>query len=302
MTNAARSRLRLRGLPVTAFCAAAVVAAGCIPPAGTVALTSPPAPAGCITDVGPADKLVVAGCGAEITYNVSVPDRCTDFACGLIVDVHGWTMNGDIQERNTGIAAIGREEGYIVVQPTAPGGSWNSSHYPFVAAFAELAVDVWRVDARRVHITGFSQGGAMTSWMRCNRSDLFASAAPTAMVSSACSNGVNMPTLYIQGNNDIFVSQTAIADTIASYVTTHGYDQSLVIADDPGFVKTRYSSSTPGAPAFETFIHNYSSYGVNGHCIMGSVTPSDPYGCDEPTPVGHGRMVVDFFEANPRQT
>jgi poly(3-hydroxybutyrate) depolymerase len=301
MTNDTRPRLRLA---LAACCAVvAIVAAGCIPPAGTVPHTSPPAPAGCITDVGPTDKMVVTGCGAGITYNVSVPDRCLDFACGLIVDVHGWTMTGDIQELNTGIAAIGREEGYIVVQPTAPGAppSWNSSHYPLVAAFAQLAVDVWRVDARRVHVTGFSQGGAMTTWMRCNRSSLFASAAPTAMAGSGCSNGNNMPTLYIQGNNDIFVSQTAIANTIASYRATYGYDLSFVIADEPGYVKTGYGSSTATVPAFETFIHNYSSFGVNGHCIMGSVTPSDPYGCDEPTPVGHGRMVVDFFKANPRR-
>ncbi len=299
MANVTRPR---RGI-VAAVCALAILATGCIPRAGTIPHTSPPEPAGCIADVGPTDKMVVTGCGADITYNVSVPARCLEFACGLIVDVHGWTMNGDIQERNTGIAAIGRDEGYIVVQPNAPGAtpSWNSSHYPFVAAFAQQTIDVWRVDTRRVHITGFSQGGAMTWWMRCNRSDLFASAAPTAMSGSGCSNGANMATLYLQGNNDIFVSQAAISNTIANYRATYGYDQSLVLADDPDYTRTGYASSETPGPAFQTFIHDYSSYGVNGHCIMGSVTPSDPYGCDEPTPVGHGRMVVDFFKAHPKQ-
>lgn len=300
MINAIRPR---RLLALVAICALAIAVTGCIPAAGTVAHTSPPEPAGCITDVGPTDKMVVTGCGAGITYNVSVPDRCLDFACGLIVDVHGFTMSGDIQERNTGIAAIGRAEGYIVVQPNAPGAppSWNSSHYSSVAAFAQQAIDVWRVDARRVHITGFSQGGAMTWWMRCNRPDLFASAAPTAMSGSGCSDGSNMPTLYIQGNNDIFVSQTAIDNTIANYRAIYGYDLSLVVADEPGYIKTGYGSSQTTVPSFQTFIHNYSSYGVNGHCIMGSVTPSDPYGCEQTTPVGHGRMVVDFFKANPKQ-
>jgi poly(3-hydroxybutyrate) depolymerase len=225
------------------------------------------------------------------------------FACGLIVDVHGWTMTGPIQEANTGIAAIGRAEGYIVVQPTAPGSppSWSSSHYPLVAAFVELAIDVWRVDARRVHITGFSQGGAMTTWMRCNRPDLFASAAPTAMAGSACANGANMPTLYIQGTDDIFISQAAIDATIASYVSVYGLDRQVVLEDAADHRRTAYGSSTPGTPAFETFIHHQSSYGVDGHCIYGSVTPTDPYGCDQPTEVGHGRLVVDFFEANPRR-
>lgn len=302
MTTHTRHRTRRRRTHLLVVVGALVIlATGCIPEAGTVPHTSAPAPSGCITDTAPTDKVVVVGCGGDVTYNVSVPARCLDFACGLIVDVHGWTMSGDIQERNTGIAAIGRDEGYIVVQPNAPGAtpSWNSSHYPHVAAFTELAISVWRVDARRVHITGFSQGGAMTTWMRCNRPDLFASAAPTAMSGAGCANGVNMPTLYVQGTNDIFVSQAAIDATIASYVSTYGYDLSAVIADEPGYTHTAYGSSADPSVGFQSYVHGYSSFGVNGHCIMGSVTPSDPYGCDEPAPVGHGRLVVDFFKHHP---
>lgn len=302
-TPTSHRRRRLRVHLVAAVGALVILAAGCIPEAGTVPHTSAPAPAGCITATGATDKVVVADCGGGVTYNVSVPARCLDFACGLIVDVHGWTMSGDIQERNTGIAAIGRDEGYIVVQPNAPGSppSWNSGHYPHVAAFVELAISVWRVDARRVHITGFSQGGAMTTWMRCNRSDLFASAAPTAMSGSGCANGVNLPTLYIQGTDDVFVSQAAIDNTIASYVTTYGYDTPITLADEAGYTHTAYANSSNPDAHFQSFIHNYSSNGVRGHCIMGSVTPTDPYGCDQPTPKGHGRLVVDFFKYHPRQ-
>lgn len=298
-TNRRSRRLRLNLL--AAACGLALLATGCIPGAGTVPHTSAPAPSGCVTDVGATAKVVVAGCGGDITYNVSVPARCLEFACGLIVDVHGWTMSGDIQERNTGIAAIGRDEGYIVVQPSAPGGSWNSSHYPYVAAFTELAIVAWRVDARRVHITGFSQGGAMTTWMRCNRTSLFASAAPTAIAGSACANGANMPTLYLQGTNDIFISQAAIDATINSYVTRYGYDRRLVLADADGNAHTAYGSSTDPSARFRTYIHHDTSFGVNGHCIMGSVTPEDPYGCDQAAPISHGRLVVDFFEAHPKQ-
>lgn len=282
----------------------AVVTAGCIPAAGTQPISSPPEAQGCITSVGPTDKMVVTDCGGGITYNVSVPERCLTNACGLIVDVHGWTMTGDIQEANTGIAAIGREEGYIVIQPNAPGSppSWNSGHYPEVAAFVELAAEVWRVDQRRVHITGFSQGGAMTFWMRCNRPDLFVSAAPTALSGSSCANGVNMPTLYLQGNDDIFVSEQAIADTIASFRTRHGLTDELVVASTPDYTWTIYRSPDPAVPQFTAIIHNYFANGVQGHCVMGSVTPTSPYGCDQPAPAGHGRVVVDFFKNHPGQS
>lgn len=302
MTSNAPAPPRSRALLALTTVVLVLAASACIPKPGTQPISSPPAPSGCITDVGPATKLVVTGCGGDITYNVSVPTRCTTHACGLILDVHGWTMSGDIQERNTQIAAIGREEGFIVVQPTAPGSppSWDSSHYPFVADFVELAVDVWRVDTRRVHVTGFSQGGAMTNWMRCNRTELFASAAPTAMSGSACANGNNMPTMYVQGLNDVFVSQAAIDATIASYVNGYGLDRSVVIFDEGGVVDTAYGSSTPGTPVFETVIHNHTSNGVVGHCVLGAPDPADPYGCDQATDRTHGRLIVDFFLRNPR--
>lgn len=298
VSTSRRSRLAATAVGAVVL---ALVAAACIPLPGTQPIGSPPAPSGCITDVGPADKLVVTGCGGDITYNVSVPDRCMTHACGLILDVHGWTMSGDIQERNTRIAAIGRKEGFIVIQPSAPGASWNSGHYAPVASFVALARDVWRVDARRIHVTGFSQGGAMTNWMRCNRADLFASAAPTAMAGSACSSGVNMPTLYLQGLNDIFIPQSAVDGTIASYRTTHDLDVSIEIFDEDGVVNTAYASSTnPDTPIFETVVHDHSSYGVNGHCVLGAPDPADPYGCDEPTDRTHGRLIVDFFLRHPK--
>lgn len=282
----------------------AAVATACIPLPGTEPISSPPAPTGCITDVGPADRLVVTGCGGDITYDVSVPERCTTHACGLILDVHGWTMSGPIQESNTQIAAIGRERGYVVVQPSAPGSipSWNSSHYPLVADFVEQAVEAWRIDERRVHVTGFSQGGAMTFWMRCNRADLFASAAPTAMAGTACADGTTMPTLYLQGLDDIFVSQAAIDNTIDSFVTRQQLDRSQVLFDDEGLVTTAYTSSTLPDQHLEVVIHSHSTESVLGHCIVGAPDPANFYGCDQPTEHTHGQMVVDFFERTPRRS
>ena len=171
-----------------------------------------------------------------------------------------------------------------------------------VAAFVEDALEAWRVDRRRVHITGFSQGGAMTYWMRCNRSDLFASAAPTAMSGTACTNGLNMPTLYIQGNDDIFISESAIAGTIASFRNRHGLSDELVVATTPDYTWTIYRNPDPSVTQFTAVIHNYSANGVRGHCILGSVTPTNPYGCDQPAPAGHGRVVVDFFKNHPRSS
>ncbi|HTU57213.1 MAG TPA: hypothetical protein VMF89_02250, partial [Polyangiales bacterium] len=180
---------------------------GDVPAAGSLAIASPPAPKGCIDRVGPADKLVFSSCGESVVFDVSVPATCTSKACGLIFDVHGWTMSGPIQEQNTGLAALGRQEGYIVVQPSAPDASWNAeTHDRVVSDFLKLAVEVWRVEPRRVHFTGFSQGGGMTYRMRCALADTLASVAPVSMRGSACPAGTKaLDTLYIMGKDDVFV-------------------------------------------------------------------------------------------------
>lgn len=294
-----RARSALRGAAIAAL---GLLAVACIPAAATQPVPSPPAPAGCITDVGPAEKLVVAGCGGDITYNVSVPPVCMEKRCGLIVDVHGWTMDGDIQEANTGIAAIGRQEGYIVVQPSSHDSGWGPLRYVNVADFMELAIDVWRVDPRRVHLTGFSLGGVMSWWFRCNRADLVASVAPTGFSGDACTNGARpVPALYIQGHDDYFVPEEDIQATIDGMIATHGLDGGTVVAEQPGeWVHTRYGNGTTFV--FETVLHHHTQDGnLAGHCIIGSHDPASIYGCDQASALEHGRAIVDFFKANPKR-
>lgn len=280
---------------------ASLAATGCIPLPGTQPVPSAPTPSGCITDVGPADKLVVTGCGQNITYNVSVPAVCLEKRCGLIVDVHGWTMNGDIQESNTGIAAVGRQKGFIVVQPSSHDTSWGPLRHAAVADFMELAIDVWRVDPRRVHVTGFSLGGVMSWWFRCNRADLVASVAPTGFTGEPCTNGARpVPALYIQGYDDWAVTEEDVTATIDGMVATHGLGAGVVLDEAPGeWVHTRYSNGS--GFIFETVRHHHRTAEENlaGHCIIGSLDPASIYGCDQPSTFVHGAEIVDFFLANP---
>ena len=120
-------------------------------------------------------------------------------------------MNGDKQNANTGLAELGRKNNYVVVQPSAPGGSWNASHYPKVYDFLNQNIEAWNIDKNRVHFTGFSQGSMMTWHFVCNYSDLIASAAPIAYHSSSLCFGSgkkNPPIsiLYHTGRSDTFAS------------------------------------------------------------------------------------------------
>lgn len=272
-----------------------------VPPAGTQPIAEAPAPQGCIDDVGPGEQLIFADCGENIVFNVSVPETCMTHACGLIFDVHGFTMSGPIEEQNTGIAAIGREEGYIVVQPSAPGGSWSGpSHDPVVIDFLESAMKVWHVDERRVHFTGFSQGGAMTFRMHCALADTLASVAPVGMRGTACEGDTRaLDTFYIIGQDDVFVSAEQAQATVDSLVEAHALTVDEVVQEGEGFVWTRYKNDD--GLVFEHLDHSFTSPPLGGHCFPGSLDPRGLYGCVEEAPFKHGRIVVDFFKAHPKQ-
>jgi hypothetical protein len=54
---------------------------------------------------------------------VMVDEKCTQFACGLIFDVHGAAMSGDIMRQDTHLHELAPSKGYITVHPSASGGS-----------------------------------------------------------------------------------------------------------------------------------------------------------------------------------
>merc|ERR1712185_772 len=104
-------------------------------------------------------------------------------------------MDAKAENENTQMRALGEANGYIVVQPTAPGNNWNSDAHGkgcsgtalpnatrvkqtcFVPPFDEepvgdvavnnwvreaLEVNEWKIDHNRLHLMGFSEGGWMT--------------------------------------------------------------------------------------------------------------------------------------------
>lgn len=178
--------------------------------------------------------------GFSVTYNV--PERCLSSSCGLIVDVHGFTMDGDAQDANTNMRALGEEHGYIVVQPNAPLNNWNvdalghpctglalpnatPGHQtcflpPFdkepigdraINNWVQEALDVkaWKVDRSRLHLMGFSEGGWLTGRMLCNYPHVFKSFVMLSGASNAdpfeCirAGAPQPPVLVNQGLNDL---------------------------------------------------------------------------------------------------
>jgi len=276
----------------------------------------PPAVEGCFTDVGAGHHVFAC---AGIDYDVEISAPCAAGGCGLIFDVHGATMNAASEDRNTNLRALGSAAGYIVVQPTGPataiGPQWDPARDdPKVFAFLELTARVLRVDARRIHFTGFSQGGFMSWRMLCDHAEVFASIAPAAACGTLFRHcpftasdrpEAELPVLYVHGSRDNIVPGCggAMRDTV---VASWSMTPSSPVSMDADYTWSRYASASGNV--FEFIDHSYSARSLilGGHCLPGSTDISsstfaiDGYGCDHTSPITWGAAVLAFFQAHPR--
>ena len=268
-----------------------------------------------------------------MAFDVEVPAPCIAGGCGIILDVHGFTMSAAMEDANTDLRARGGAAGYVVIQPSANPAPPQSSFDPAtddakVYDFLMRAVAVYAVDARRIHVTGFSQGGAMTWRFLCAHADVLASVAPGGAATScpvflptpACSfTGTEVPSqpipvLYMHGTQDTnYVPYSCAQPQIDAMVAAWGLTSNGMIASSPSFRRLRWSNAS-GA-LLEFLAHDYSSdqqvpliaqTKLLGHCYPGSTDPGNQPGqlfsfkCEQATSFHWGAEVVSFFQAHPR--
>jgi dienelactone hydrolase len=210
-------------------------------------------------------------------------------------------MDADRQNANTNMRALGEENGYIVVQPNAPGHNWNTGvHWvpPFDQespgdrainnVVQELAtVTAWKVDRNRIHLTGFSEGGWVTGRMLCTYQHFYKSFVMLAGASNAdpleCvqADSPQPPLLVNQGLNDYSSHWGAWTSSLEKVKGKWKLGEGKVIAGNatclPGtdehgvgcYQRTRYESPT-GTP-LEVLSYSYvADYFLKGHCFPGS--------------------------------
>lgn len=238
-----------------------------------------------------------------INFNLTVSKKCAGGGCGVIVDVHGWTMNAFLQEQNTGLAKLGKEKGYVVIQPTAPLASWNMSHYPVVHDFLKQAIKAFAIDRDKVHFTGFSQGSMMTWYFLCNHGDMLASAAPIAYAGGLCygkgKENPAIPILYHHGESDGFSSFNNAKATRQNIID--GLDMKLVDQKETNdFERSKYTNEK--GVVLETIFHKYTTYPTHGigHCFPNPPIKT-PYGCTKEATYSWGKEVMRFFESHSRR-
>jgi poly(3-hydroxybutyrate) depolymerase len=268
-----------------------------------------PMPKGCVTSVAAGHH--VFACDGGVTYDVEIPAACAAGGCGVVLDIHGYTMNAAQEDTATGMRALGTQHGYVVVQPSAPGvpASWDqATHTPLIFAFVSDVATALLTDPKRAHVMGFSQGGGMTWRMVCAHAAFFASASPMSGILGCEFVAPNVPSrevpvLQVHGHKDNVVSFPSVAVPLRDGALAYWGDGAGVVFDSNATHKaTRYL--TAAGTAFEFWEHDYAagSAFLGGHCSPGGadVGPSAfQFGCADPSQFNYGQVVMAFFIAHP---
>ena len=256
-----------------------------------------------------------------LAFDVEVPGKCLIASCGLVVDVHGLTMNAKMQDNNTSMRALGDKYGYLVLQPNANGkpplSAWTAADDAKVAALMQRVIKVWHVDARRVHFTGFSQGGSMSWRFFCTYGHLLASAAPAAACGAVLASGClaqgkqakhRIPLLYMHGTKDVLANYSCAKQLRDALVTRWKLTTKKVVSQSSAHSWTRHTSAK--GEHFELLSHDYAakSFLIQGHCYPGSKDHNGGvtgqlfgFACSGTNAVTWGEAAMKFFIAHPRK-
>ena len=242
-----------------------------------------------------------------LAFDVAVPENCIEGSCGVIVDVPGGREDGEAAELHTGMQELGNAAGYVVVQPDNPSRWWA---YPAdsvrMRSFLDQLIEALEVDQNRVHIGGHSAGGNMAWVFVCDHADLIASAAPIGTGASteedpSCDFDIpghpseEVDIFFAHGRNDSMVPFESALAQRDLVVTTWNMTETEILADEPTYLWTRWTS--PQGTVFEFLEFDWSGGSLGGHCYPGA---SATAGCGSDTPVHYGEAALDFYIAHPK--
>jgi len=225
------------------------------------------APACTLTPVN-GEMRELTSAGRTRTYRLFVPPAAAGRApLPLVLDLHGSGGNAAGQAKTSGFEALAVREGFAVATLQAEESRWN------VPATAARADDVQYVSdvidhiaARvciapaRVHATGFSGGGRMSSLLGCRLNHRIASIAPVGGLrwTGPCP-GRAVPLITVHGLADLTNPYEghgdrgaewveSVPEALAGWASHNRCHPKLLQEDQPGPLHTvRYASCASGA-------------------------------------------------------
>ena len=132
--------------------------------------------------------------GRSRKYILHAPSGLTaGTALAVVFDLHGAGGNGSQQKGMSGFSSLADKEKFLAVFPDGIDGYWNVDDTCCGTAGKEKIDDVGFlkaiitklstetcIDAKRIYVSGFSNGGGLAHRMGCDAADVIAAIAPTA--------------------------------------------------------------------------------------------------------------------------
>jgi len=191
-------------------------------------------------------------------YDVHVPASYTGATpVPLLLDLHGYGMSKAVQAGwfGSGFRAKSDRTGFVYVTPQGVQNAWHAQgrccsfqrNPPDDVAFLEGVVAAVRaagnIDASRIYVAGFSNGGSMAFALACQRSELFAGAASVSFALSggttveeivaACTPSRPIPVIHFHGTSDAIspyddgaLDSIGARQSLAAWATIQGCDAS----------------------------------------------------------------------------
>lgn len=151
------------------------------------------------------DTMPIAG-GLRIRYAISIPGN---YSAGtpvpLVLALHyGGSPNGAAQGVLLMLVQPALSDlGAIIVAPESLGGAWNTSqNEQGVNALLDAVEATYRIDIKKVGVTGFSMGGTGVWYFAGKYPDRFSAAVPVAGMPPATAGNWKTPVFAVHSRDD----------------------------------------------------------------------------------------------------
>lgn len=160
----------------------------------------------------PGERLVRYALSVPANYSPSTP-------VPLVLSLHFGAPNPTGAGRAVLDILVGpalAELGAIIVSPDSQAGQWSSPENEHaVITLLDAVIASYRIDAKRIVVTGFSMGGAGTWHFAAKYPERFSAAVPVAGRPPESAAGWRLPVLAIHSRNDQVVPIAATETRIA---------------------------------------------------------------------------------------
>jgi len=190
--------------------------------------------------------------GLTREYILHVPPGYNGKAVPLVIVLHGATQGAANAQSMSGMSTLGDKENFIAVYPNGTGRlpTWNAGNccgyaqgnnvddVAFLRALIAQLQKSYNIDARRIYVTGISNGAMMSYRAACEMADVVAAVAPVEGAQNLlCKPSSPVSLIVFHGTADRLVpynggstpfqigprrADTSVADTVAFWVKENG--------------------------------------------------------------------------------